>query len=223
MRFSRALVAYLATAACLTAAIGASRLEQTAAPAAIPSPQGTATENGLAGYAKILCSAVFVSGRTPEDGAQGSAYFFMPAAERDKVTWSVDRDARLVRTSLGTVSREARYYGDQGCIIQNPEQARHPLHAGRGDDDVAGCGDAGMADGRPAGHGAVSRRRRQSQDRRSGRGRVCRSSRANRGISRRPQGPDHRRALPGGHHARTRSSKAGRWARASRRRCSHCS
>jgi CubicO group peptidase (beta-lactamase class C family) len=104
-----------------TATIGAAiRAQQAAAPAPIPSPVGSATENGLAGYAKILCSAVFVSGRTPEDGAQGSAYFFMPAAERNQVKWTVDRDAKLVRTTLGAITREARFYGDQGCIIQNP-------------------------------------------------------------------------------------------------------
>ena len=87
----------------------------------IPAPRGTHTENGLAGYAKILCSGVFVSGRKAEDVAAGSAYFFMPDAERDQVKWSVDRAAKRVRASLGSVTREARYYGDQGCIIQNPE------------------------------------------------------------------------------------------------------
>ena len=97
--------------------------QQNAAPAeAIPAPLGTPTENGLAGYAKILCSAVFVSGRTPEDGAQGSAYFFMPAAERDQVTYTVDRTAKFVRATLGPVTREARFYGDQGCIIHNPSR-----------------------------------------------------------------------------------------------------
>jgi CubicO group peptidase (beta-lactamase class C family) len=90
------------------------------APAAIPSPQGTGTENGLAGYAKILCSGVFVSGRAPADVAQGSAYFFMPAAERNLVKWTVDRAGRVVRASLGETTREARYYDDQGCIIQTP-------------------------------------------------------------------------------------------------------
>ena len=89
---------------------------------AIPGPQGTHTENGLAGFAKILCSGVFVSGREPADVATGSAYFFMPAAEQDKVTYTVDRTARLARASLGTITREARYYGDQGCIIQNPDK-----------------------------------------------------------------------------------------------------
>ncbi|MGE5833441.1 MAG: hypothetical protein ACM4AI_03095, partial [Acidobacteriota bacterium] len=44
--------------------------QQAAAPAAAPTPQGTPTENGLAGFAKILCSAVFVSGRDADDAAK---------------------------------------------------------------------------------------------------------------------------------------------------------
>ncbi len=90
------------------------------APRAVPAPQGTHTENGLAGYAKILCSGVFVSGRAPEDVARGSAYFFMPRSEQDQVKWTVDPRARLARASLGAITREARFYGDQGCIIQHP-------------------------------------------------------------------------------------------------------
>lgn len=92
----------------------------TIAAQAIPGPQGTHTENGLAGFAKILCSGIFVSGRAPEDVAQGSAYFFMPAAERDKVTYAVDRDSRAARATHGGITREARFYGDQGCVIQHP-------------------------------------------------------------------------------------------------------
>jgi hypothetical protein len=65
--------------------------QQPAAPA-YPTPVGTPTENGLAGFAKILCSAVFVSGRDPAEAARNSAYFFMPRAEQDGVTFTVDRD-----------------------------------------------------------------------------------------------------------------------------------
>jgi CubicO group peptidase (beta-lactamase class C family) len=108
----------IAVAGLLSVAAGQAR--QGAEPKSIPAPQGTHTENGLAGYAKILCSGVFVSGREPEDVAAGSAYFFMPRAEQDQVKWTIDRLARSARASLGTMSREARYYGDQGCIIQNP-------------------------------------------------------------------------------------------------------
>jgi CubicO group peptidase (beta-lactamase class C family) len=103
-------------AAVLIAGLGA-----LAAQPAIPGPRGTHTENGLAGFAKILCSGVFVSGRAPEDVAAGSAYFFVPEAERNQVKWTVDRAARLARAAIGATTREARFYGDQGCIIQNPD------------------------------------------------------------------------------------------------------
>ena len=81
---------------------------------------GTPTELGLAGYAKILCSAVFVSGREADEAAKTSAYWMVPDAEQDKVTWTVDRTQKLVRASVGGITREARFYGDQGCIIQPP-------------------------------------------------------------------------------------------------------
>ena len=83
-----------------------------------PTPTGTPTEQGLAGFAKILCSAVFVSGRDPAEAARNSAYFFMPRDEQDKVTWTIDRDRRVVHASYGPTTRDARFYGDQGCIIQ---------------------------------------------------------------------------------------------------------
>ena len=51
--------------------------------------------------------------------------------------WTIDRDARLARASLGGITREARYYGDQGCIIQNPQKPGHPLHADSCADDAA--------------------------------------------------------------------------------------
>src|SRR6185503_2600414 len=96
-----------------------------AAPAArqsdYPRPIGTPTENGLAGFAKILCSAVFISNRDPAEAAKNSAYFFMPRDEQDKVTFTIDRHAKSARATFGQTSREARLYGDQGCIIQRPD------------------------------------------------------------------------------------------------------
>jgi len=85
-----------------------------------PTPTGTPTEQGLAGFAKILCSAVFVSGREETEAARNSAYFFMPRDEQDKVTWTVDRVRRVVRATLGASAREAKFFGDQGCIILAP-------------------------------------------------------------------------------------------------------
>jgi CubicO group peptidase (beta-lactamase class C family) len=83
-------------------------------------PAGTPIELGLAGYAKVLCSAVFISGRDPNEAVKNSGFFMMPPGQAENVTWNVDRDQKLVRTSLGSVSREAKFYGDQGCIIHQP-------------------------------------------------------------------------------------------------------
>jgi CubicO group peptidase (beta-lactamase class C family) len=86
-------------------------------PASALAPPGTPLELGLAGYAKVLCSAVFVSGREAEEAAGNSGYFMLPENEREGVRWSVDRERRLVQMSKGGLTRVARLYGDQGCII----------------------------------------------------------------------------------------------------------
>jgi CubicO group peptidase (beta-lactamase class C family) len=84
-------------------------------------PVGTTQDLGLAGYAKILCSAVFVSERDPAEAAKNSGDVLM-ASGRDQVTWHVDREQKVVRTTLDGVTREARFFGDQGCIIQRPDR-----------------------------------------------------------------------------------------------------
>jgi CubicO group peptidase (beta-lactamase class C family) len=83
-------------------------------------PTGTPISLGLAGYAKVLCSAVFVSGRAPDEAFKNSGYFLFPEDQRAGVTYKVDREARLVRMTHGAITRTAKFYGDQGCII-HPE------------------------------------------------------------------------------------------------------
>jgi len=104
----------------LCAIVGAVTVAAQQSAPAYPTPSGSPTVNGLAGFAKILCSAVFISGRDDKEAARNSAYFFMPRAEQDQVTWTIDRAARVVTATLGKDARSARLYGDQGCIIQNP-------------------------------------------------------------------------------------------------------
>ena len=86
-----------------------------------PTPKGSPTVNGLSGFAKILCSAVFISGRDDAEAAKDSAYFFMPREEQDKVTWAIEPQVKAVTATFGTESRSAMYTGDQGCVIQNPD------------------------------------------------------------------------------------------------------
>jgi len=85
-------------------------------------PSVTPVELGLAGYAKVLCSAVFVSGRDAEEAARNSGFFMLAEDERDGVTWKIDRERRRVVLSRNGVERAARFHGDQGCIIQPKEK-----------------------------------------------------------------------------------------------------
>jgi CubicO group peptidase (beta-lactamase class C family) len=81
-------------------------------------PYQSPTTLGAATYAKILCSAVFVSGRDVDEARQNSAYFLMNEPDRQKpVTVEVDRERKRVRATLDTVTRTAAFYGDQGCVI----------------------------------------------------------------------------------------------------------
>jgi CubicO group peptidase (beta-lactamase class C family) len=74
-----------------------------------------------AATAKIYCSALFVSGREPgEARSHLTGYFLGPKLDSiSKV--QVLPDDKIVRVTLaGRVTREAKYYGDQGCIIHQP-------------------------------------------------------------------------------------------------------
>jgi CubicO group peptidase (beta-lactamase class C family) len=83
-------------------------------------PDGTPITLGLAGYAKVLCSAVFVSGRDAAEAFENSGFFLFPEDQRRGVTYDVDRQNKLVRMTHGRTTRTAKFYGDQGCII-HPE------------------------------------------------------------------------------------------------------
>jgi CubicO group peptidase (beta-lactamase class C family) len=84
-------------------------------------PQGTAVELGLQGLAKVVCSAVYVSGRDIAEAKRNSGALLMPSQDAaDKATYSIDREKKIVRMSLDSVTREAGFYGDQGCIIHRP-------------------------------------------------------------------------------------------------------
>jgi CubicO group peptidase (beta-lactamase class C family) len=81
-------------------------------------PYQSPTSLGAASYAKILCSAIFVSERDEQEAKQNSAYFLMVEPDRSKpVTATVDRSAKRVRVTVADVTRTAAFYGDQGCVI----------------------------------------------------------------------------------------------------------
>src|SRR5687768_6281244 len=75
----------------------------------------------VAGTAKVFCSAIFVSGRdSAETRSHLSAYFLGPKVD-SITTIRIDRRRKSVQLTLANrVTREARFYGDQGCVIQQP-------------------------------------------------------------------------------------------------------
>lgn len=81
-------------------------------------PYQSPTSLGAATYAKVLCSAVFVSDRDAEEAKQNSAYFLMTEPDRRKpIVADVDRQAKRVRATVDKITRTAALYGDQGCVI----------------------------------------------------------------------------------------------------------
>ena len=85
-------------------------------------PPGDPLEHATSGFAKILCSAVFITGLDVAEAAENVGYFVSKPSERELVTDTVvDYDRREVSLTLNTgVTRTARFYGDQGCVTLAP-------------------------------------------------------------------------------------------------------
>ncbi len=81
-------------------------------------PSGDALSHHTAGFVKIMCSAVFITGLQPEFAAEHVGYFTSPYAERAKVGKPiVDYEKKSVSITLPNgVTRTAIYTGDQGCV-----------------------------------------------------------------------------------------------------------
>jgi len=81
-------------------------------------PPGDALEHHTSGFAKIMCSAVFITGLNPEFATENVGYFTSPYAERAKVGKPViDRAAKAVHVTLPNgVTLTAKYLGSQGCV-----------------------------------------------------------------------------------------------------------
>jgi CubicO group peptidase (beta-lactamase class C family) len=87
-------------------------------PTAYVPPPGDRLSHHTAGFAKIMCSAVFITGLDPAFAAENVGYFTGPYPERAKVGKPViDRANKTVSIRLpdGT-ARVAKYLGDQGCV-----------------------------------------------------------------------------------------------------------
>jgi len=83
-------------------------------------PPGAPISHFTVAYAKLMCTAVFVSGMDPEFARQtlGDGNALAAVAHRTKsLPPVVDRDRREVRvTTRDGLTRTARHYGDQGCV-----------------------------------------------------------------------------------------------------------
>ena len=81
-------------------------------------PPGDALDHHTSGFAKILCSAVFITGLDPDFAAENVGYFSSPYEERSKVSERVvDRENKAVHLTLPNgVTRTAKFLGDQGCV-----------------------------------------------------------------------------------------------------------
>jgi len=83
-------------------------------------PPGEALHHYTAGYAKILCSAVFITGLDPEDAAANVGGFISPFDQRQYVVDTrIDRERQTVSLTLPDgVTRTATRHGSQGCVTR---------------------------------------------------------------------------------------------------------
>lgn len=81
-------------------------------------PPGDPLVHHAAGFAKIMCSAVFITGLDPDFAAENVGYFTAPYAERKKLGKPViDRANKRVEVSVPNgPTRTAVFLGDQGCV-----------------------------------------------------------------------------------------------------------
>ncbi len=81
-------------------------------------PPGDPLAHHAAGFAKVMCSAVFITGLDPEFAAANVGGFTAPFDERAKLGKPViDRANKSVTVTLPNgVKRAAKHFGSQGCI-----------------------------------------------------------------------------------------------------------
>ena len=81
-------------------------------------PPGDPLIHYTAGYAKVMCSAVFITGLDPDFAQEHIGYFTGPYEARAKVGKPViDRTNKAVHVTMPDgVTRTAKYLGSQGCV-----------------------------------------------------------------------------------------------------------
>jgi len=85
-------------------------------------PPGDVLEHHTSGYAKTMCSAVFITGLDPAVAAETVGYFVGPYAQRQRVGAPVvDRVKKEVRITIPSgPTLVARHLGSQGCVTLPP-------------------------------------------------------------------------------------------------------
>lgn len=98
-------------------------------PGAFAIPPGDPLSHATAGFAKILCSNVFLSGLDPDFAAANTGFFSAPRQERARVTERVvDHENRRVHLTLpDRTVRSAKLHGSQGCVAL-PEGESEPYY-----------------------------------------------------------------------------------------------
>lgn len=81
-------------------------------------PPGDPDAHFTMGFARTLCSGVFVSGLDADFAAENIGFFTSPKETRKTVVnRNVDYDAKIVSlTTESGITRTARYIGDRGCV-----------------------------------------------------------------------------------------------------------
>ena len=81
-------------------------------------PPGDPLAHHAAGYAKVMCSAVFITGLAPDFAAENVGFFTAPYEVRAILGKPViDRANKAVHVALPNgVTRTAKYLGSQGCV-----------------------------------------------------------------------------------------------------------
>lgn len=82
-------------------------------------PPGDPLHHHTSGFAKTLCSNVFITGLDPDFAADHTGFFTGPREHRHQVVkTAVDFERQAVHLTLPDgVTRTARRFGDQGCVI----------------------------------------------------------------------------------------------------------
>ena len=94
-------------------------------------PPGDPLVHHTAGYAKVMCSAVFMTGLSPDFAAENVGFFTVPYELRAKLGKPViDRADKAVHITLPNgVTRTAKYFWQPGCVTLPARRERGPFQA----------------------------------------------------------------------------------------------